>query len=349
MKVSIVLPCRNEVEHIEACLESVLAQQAPEGGFEIIVADGMSTDGTRERLDALARAHPQLRVLNNPGRIVSTGLNAAIRAAHGEYIIRMDAHTTYAPDYIRSCLEVMQETGADNVGGPVLTVAHTPMQKTIQAVYHSAFAVGGARSHNPNYEGPVDTVLYGCWKKEIFERVGYFDEDLVRNQDDEHNFRLTRSGGKLYQSRRIRSWYHVRGSLNALFHQYMQYGFWKVLVIRKHGSPASLRHLVPGGFLALLGLLLVAGFIWQPAWWAGLGLFALYAGVVLLVSLVTAAHAGWKLFPMLPLAFGCFHFGYGYGFLRGLLDLVILQNAPHAAFVRLTRKEPARRQPASLR
>ena len=123
--VSIVLPCRNEAGHIEACIQSILAQEPPEGGVEIIAADGMSTDGTRAYLEEMARKHPQLRVLSNPGRIVSTGLNAAIRAARGEVIVRMDAHTTYAPDYVKQCLAVMKETGADNVGGPMQTQAHT--------------------------------------------------------------------------------------------------------------------------------------------------------------------------------------------------------------------------------
>src|SRR5215471_1055970 len=155
--VSVVLPCRNEAGHIEKCIQSILAQEPPEGGMEIIAADGMSTDGTREYLEEMAESHPQLRVLSNPGRIVSTGLNAAIRAARGEIIVRMDAHTNYAPDYVRQCLAVMQESGADNVGGPMQTRADTYMQEAIRAVFHCPWAVGGARSHEPTYEGPVDT------------------------------------------------------------------------------------------------------------------------------------------------------------------------------------------------
>ena len=250
--VSIVLPCRNEQGYIQACLQSALHQDPPEAGFEILVADGMSTDGTREYLQQIATQYPQIRILDNPGRIVSTGLNTAIRAARGEIIVRMDAHTIYAPDYVQQCLAVMSETEADNVGGPMQTTAETFMERAIRAVFHSAFAVGGARSHQAGYEGYVDTVIYGCWKKSVFERIGYFDEELVRNQDDEHNLRLTRAGGKIYQSTRIRSWYHVRGSLTALFRQYMQYGYWKVLVIRKHQAPASFRHLAPGSFVGCL-------------------------------------------------------------------------------------------------
>ncbi len=336
--VSIVLPCRNEAGHIEECLQSILAQETPKGGLEIIAADGMSTDGTRQYLERAASLRPQLRVINNPGRIVSTGLNAAIQAARGEIIVRMDAHTTYAPDYVQQCLAVMQETGADNVGGPMRTRADTFREKAIRAVFHSAWAVGGARSHQPDYEGYVDTVIYGCWKKSVFDRVGLFDEELVRNQDDEHNLRLTRAGGKIYQSPRIRSWYHVRGSLTALFRQHMQYGYWKVLVIRKHRLPAAFRHVVPGALVGGLCLLAALGLFWRPAFLAAGGLALGYAGTAVALSLAIAARHQWTLFPLLPAVISCFHFGYGYGFLRGILDFVVLHNAPQAQFVRLTRE-----------
>jgi len=308
------------------------------GGLEIIVADGVSTDGTREYLEAFCTAHPQVRLLNNPGRIVSTGLNAGLRAARGEVIIRMDAHTVYAPDYIKKCLAVLDETGADNVGGPMRTTAVTFKERAIRAVFHSPFAVGGARSHDPDYEGYVDTVIYGCWKRILFDHVGFFDEELVRNQDDEHNLRIVRSGGKVYQSPRIQSWYHVRDSFRTLLRQYMQYGYWKVLVIRSHRRPASIRHVIPAAFLASLALLLLAGWFWHPALRAAGCLAAAYLVCVLLASVITAARSEWKLFPFMPLAFGCFHLGYGYGFLRGILDFAVFQKAPASRFVQLTRK-----------
>src|ERR1041385_5349731 len=203
--VSVILPCRNEFGYIEECLKSILSQEPPEGGFEVIVADGVSNDGTREYLERFSAENPKVRFLNNPGRIVSTGLNAALREARGEVIVRMDAHTVYAPNYIKQCLVVLRETGADNVGGPMCTTATTYKERVIRAVFHSPFAVGGARSHAPDYEGYVDTVISACWPPSIFDRVGGFDEELVRNQDDEHNLRVVRNGGKIYQSPRIRS------------------------------------------------------------------------------------------------------------------------------------------------
>jgi hypothetical protein len=164
----------------------------------------------------------------------------------------------------------------------------------------------------------------------------------VRNQDDEHNLRIVRSGGKVYQSPRIRSWYHVRDSFTALLRQYMQYGYWKVLVIRNHRMPASVRHVVPAAFVAALASLLLVACFWPPALWAAAGLGGVYAAVMLLISLGTAHRTDWKLLPALPVAFCCFHFGYGYGFLRGLLDFVLLNNAPHTRFVQLTRKGGSR-------
>lgn len=341
-KTTIIIPCRNEQHHIEEVLESVLTQESPAGGFEVLIVDGMSSDDTRtviERFVARRGAEfgTSIRVIENPARIVSVGMNLGIRAARGDAIVRMDAHTQYAQDYVQSCLEVLHRTGADNVGGPARTKADTYTQKAIAAAYHSPFAVGGALFHNVDYEGYVDTVTYGCWKKGVFEQFGYFDEDLVRNQDDEHNLRISRSGGRIYQSPAIKSWYKPRGSLRALFEQYKQYGYWKVRVIQKHRIPASFRHLVPGGFLIYLAVCLLLGFLWRPAIWAlALGLSA-YAAAVLTASVLTARRAGWILFPMLCVVFPCYHFGYGYGFIMGFCDFVIRRRGPGLWSKELTR------------
>ena len=383
------MPCRNEASGIEKSLESILTQEMPEGGFEVLVADGMSTDGTGEILQRLAdgrlkiedrgpapggggqrpdvcsqssnlrspisdipapSAPPRLRVINNPQRIVSTGLNAAIRQARGDTIVRMDSHTDYAQDYIRRCVEILEETGADNVGGPARTRAEGYWGKAIAAAYHSPFAVGGARFHDVNYQGWVDTVTYGCWRRGAFEKFGYFDEELVRNQDDEHNLRIIRGGGKIYQSPKIKSWYKPRSSLTALFKQYMQYGYWKVRVIQKHKLPASPRHLVPGAFvlaLALLFLLSALCFPWpvksfahftgQLSAFCFISLLSFYLLAVLAASVITAARSEWKLLPVLPLVFPCYHFGYGYGFLRGVLDFLIRRKGAQKNFATLTR------------
>jgi succinoglycan biosynthesis protein ExoA len=353
--VSVVLPCRNEAGAIEGCLASLLGQQAPEGGFEVIIADGMSEDGTRQIVEKVESrkqkaesgtgSGPAIRVIDNPGKIVSTGLNAAIRAARGDIIIRMDAHTEYAPDYIRRCVETLRETGAENAGGPWVAKGEGYISRAIAKAFQSPFAVGGARSHSSEYEGLVDSVYLGCWRRETFERFGYFDEELVRNQDDEHNLRVVRGGGKVWQSPDIRSWYQPRGSLSALFRQYLQYGYWKVRVIQKHKLPASWRHLVPGAFvLTLLCLFLLSTFSFLASsvgsrWSVVLLalLVGLYAFLASVASIATAAKSEWKLLPVLPFVFGCYHFGYGWGFLRGVLDFVVLRKRPGGAWSGLTR------------
>jgi succinoglycan biosynthesis protein ExoA len=335
--VSVVIPCRDERNHIESCLRSILAQVPPPGGFEIIVADGMSGDGTREILKRLAAEDPRVRVIDNPGRIVSTGLNAAIRVAQGRIIIRMDVHTEYASDYICQCLAVLQETSADNVGGPWIAKAGRLVGRAIAAAFQSPFSVGDSHGHNASYEGTLDTVYLGCWQRELFDKIGHFDEELVRNQDDEFNLRLLRAGGKIWQSPRIRSWYRPRESLRALFRQYMQYGYWKVRVIQKHRMPTSVRHLIPASFVLLLTALPLVSLAWHPMVWAWLALLGMYSTCSISTSFVIAARKEWKLFPILPLVFACYHLAYGYGFLRGFLDFVILRRGAHRTYIKLTR------------
>ena len=335
--VSIVVPCRNERAHIEEVLQSILTQEAPPGGFEVIVADGLSDDGTREILIRMAGEDSRLSILDNPGAIVSTGLNAAIRMARGKIIIRMDAHTNYATDYVSQCVQLLSETAADNIGGPWIAKGEGRIGKAIAAAFQSSFANGGARAHDPNHSGPVDTVYLGCWRREIFDRIGFFDEELVRNQDDEFNLRLARNGGKIWQSVKIKSWYHPRESLRHLFAQYFQYGYWKALILQKHRLPASIRHVLPASFLLMLLVLLVSSVFSVTAFWVWLFLLGLYAAFNITASLLTAASSGWNLFLLLPSVFATFHVTYGWGFLRGLADFIILRRKPGPAYTALTR------------
>jgi glycosyltransferase involved in cell wall biosynthesis len=325
-RVSIIVPCRNEANSIDAFLNSLLRQELESFSWEAVIADGMSDDGTREVLQQFSKLHPQIRVIDNPSRIVSTGLNACIRAASGDVIIRMDVHTEYKSDYVRRCVEVLGTTNAANVGGACIAVQTGYVGRAIAGAFHSSFAVGGAQWHQPEYEGPVDTVHLGCWRREVLEQIGCFDESLVRNQDDELNFRLTRTGGTIWQSPEIVSWYHPRSSLSSLFRQYFQYGFWKVAVIKKHRLPASWRHLIPGAFVlancalllaALAGVMVGAA----PIRWlivAGIAMDIAYAIAVLAAAGNVARKDGWTLFPLLPLVFCSYHFGYGIGFLSGI-------------------------------
>jgi succinoglycan biosynthesis protein ExoA len=321
ISVSVVAPCRNERADIETFVTELLAQDRTGLEVEFLIADGRSDDGTREWLEEKAHACPELRLVDNPGGIVPTGLNAAIGQARGEIIIRMDAHTNYAPDYIQECVRILQHSGADNVGGPWQARGRTYLQKAIALAFQSPFSSGGAASHSLTREGEVDSVYLGCWRRATLLRLGGFDEDLVRNQDDELNLRLIRAGGKLWQSPSIRSWYSPRGSIAALFRQYLQYGYWKVRVIQKHRRPASVRHLVPSLFMALLLVLLGATPFIPWARWGLIGLVGSYAVLNLVATAASLGH--WRhlmYLPVLPGIFLAFHWGYGLGFLLGMLD-----------------------------
>lgn len=330
VRVSVIVPCRNEAAHLDDFLGSVFAQRLPPGlDLEVLVADGDSDDGTRARLAAWQAREPRLVVIDNPRRIVSTGLNAAWAAARGEVVVRMDVHTTYAPDYVATCVQVLAETGADCVGG-----AWRPAgDGAIANAFRSRFGSGGAASRRTDYSGPVDTVYLGAWRRETLQALGGFDEALVRNQDDELALRITRGGGRLWQDARIVSHYTPRASYAALWRQFHQYGYWKVAVIRKHRLPASPRHLVPFAFVATLALLALAA-PWSTAAAGALAaLVLLYAGAALANGLLAAPRQA----PGVAWATACMQLGYGLGFGRGLLDMAVLRRGPGAAMTRLTR------------
>lgn len=350
MKISVIVPCRNESRHICEFMNSLLAQDLDKGWeIEILVADGMSDDGTRELIRQYGEKMFPVRMIDNPARIVSSGLNAAIEASEGDIIIRMDAHTTYANDYIRQCVTVLEDSGADCVGGPWVARGRGLVGKAIAAAFRSPFGTGGGKAHDPDYEGDVDTVYLGCWRRSVFSRVGLFDQSLVRNQDDEFNFRLRRAGGRVWQSPRISSSYSPRASIKALFRQYLQYGFWKVAVIRKHRALASWRHAVPalfvGSALSSLALLALAWALGMPQVAAAVRTaVALGLGVYLVASIIAALPYAGNLDPrtllILPAVIAVYHVAYGVGFLMGIFSLG--RRRPHGAahsrlFTALTR------------
>jgi succinoglycan biosynthesis protein ExoA len=291
--------------------------------LDAIIADGLSRDGTRQLLEEFARTHPWstwCAVIDNPGQIVSTGLNRAILLATGEFIVRMDAHTVYEPDYLVRCISVLQATGANNVGGPQRSRAHGYWPRAIHAGFHSPFASGGARFRDDSYCGAVDTVPYGCWRRDYLIEIGLFDETLVRNQDDELNLRIRMAGGIVWQDPSIVSWYSPRATLRGLFRQYFQYGFWRVTVLRKHPRGGSLRHFVPGvAALAGAGLVLgsLLGIAAAEVLLAALGF--LYLVLSLYATVLSASRDGWDLLPGLPITFAIYQSAYAAGFCAGLV------------------------------
>ncbi len=328
VRVSVIVPCRNEKGYVLGLVQCIAKQRLNGLRLEVIVADGMSTDGTRNLLRSAQLSYPWLRVVDNPDEIVSSGLNRAIAACSGDVIVRMDVHSAYPPDYIYQCVTLLLDSQAWNVGGYWMAKGTTQVGRAVAAAFHSWCGTGGAKWHNP-HDGPVDTVPFGCWRKQTLLDLGLFDESLVRNQDDELNLRIVRSGGVVWQSSKIYSWYTPRSSLKALFKQQFQYGFWKVAVIRKHRLPASWRHLVPAAFAAANLLLPLTALLSHFAGAASvsratLALWALEMAAYLLftavASLHTASRHGWSLLPLLPVVFATYHTAYGAGFLTGLLN-----------------------------
>ncbi len=340
--VTTIVPCRNEGDSIEACLRSILSQERPGGAWELVVVDGLSDDGTSEVLSRLIEEYPSLKVIANPKRTMPSGVNLGIAAARGRYIAIMGAHNRYASDYLRQSVQVLEETKVDNVGGSMVCEGDSYVQEAIALAHHSGFSVGGARWHDPQYEGPADTVFGGVYCREVFDRIGFFDEELVRNQDDELNLRLIQHGGRIWHSPRIRSWYKPRRSLKALLQQYVQYGYWRVRVVQKRKAAASLRQYVPGTFVFILLAVPVLALLWSPAWWPWFGALAAYSFCTFGISLAVAARHGWRYLPILPLVFACYHLGYGFGFLRGIWDFVVLRRGPAHGLTVLTRSsEPS--------
>ncbi|MDO9545353.1 MAG: glycosyltransferase family 2 protein [Pelolinea sp.] len=317
--VSIILPIRNEVSFIKKSMDAILAQDFPRDQVEIVIADGMSTDETRDIIRAYQQTHPQIHLIDNPGKIVPTGMNIALRQAKGEIIIRVDGHTVIAPDYVRQCVEILQRTQADNVGGKMNTIGSNPFGKAAALATSTPFGVGGARFHYSDEEEWVDTVYMGAWPRSVFDRIGLFDEELVRDQDDEFNYRLRAAGGKILLSPDIKSEYSVRGNPYALWKQYFQYGYWKVRVLQKHPHQMRPRQFVPPVFAsALLGSALLS-VLFSRGW----VVLALVGGGYLLANLaasvVTASKKGWDHLALLPATFAILHLSYGLGFLIGLV------------------------------
>ena len=315
--VSVIMPIRNEAEHIERCLAAVLAQDYPADLLDVTVVDGMSDDGTREIVGNYVRGYPNVRLLNNPGRIVPTALNIGIRAVQGDIIIRVDGHTTLAPDYVHQCVAALERTGADNVGGRMDAQARGYFGKAVALATSSPFGVGSARFHYSHEEEWVDTVYLGAYRREVFERIGLFDEQMVRDQDDEFNYRLRAYGGRILLCPQIRSRYTCRSSPRKLWRQYFEYGFWKVRVLQKHPRQMSWRQFVPPAFVAALLVALglsALGIFWPLALIAGS-----YTVANLAASLWIGGRCGLRYLAVLPVVFSILHVSFGTGFLIGLI------------------------------
>ena len=228
--VSVVVPCRNEERHIAQCLDSILACDFPQERLEILVVDGCSDDGTRAILARYAERYARIHVLDNPKRITPTALNIGVLAARGEIIMRMDAHVIYPASYISQLVGALEETGADNVGGIIATLPgdDSATARAIAVGLSHPLGVGNSYFRVGSRERRwTDAVSFGCYRRQVFERIGLFDEELVRNQDDEFDLRLIKHGGRVLLLPEVVSQYYARRSLRQVARMFYQYGYFK--------------------------------------------------------------------------------------------------------------------------
>jgi glycosyltransferase involved in cell wall biosynthesis len=322
--VSVVVPCYNEVGTIGSLIDSILGQSHALDDLEVIVADGMSDDGTRRVLAELAQSHPQLRlrVIDNPDRTIPAGLNRAIRAAGGRVIVRLDAHSQPRSDYIDRCLQTLARTRAANAGGvwEILPAKGSWIARSIAVAAAHPLGAGGARYRAGGREGEVETVPFGAYPREWLDRVGLYDESLLTNEDFELNHRLRRAGGIVWFDPGIRAAYVARPDLPALSRQYRRYGYWKGRMVRRNPESLRWRQILPAGFVAALGLTAAAALAAAPARLLLALEFGGYLALLLLSGIGSAVRRGDPALAVgLPLALATMHGSWGVSFWGGLL------------------------------
>lgn len=318
--VSVVMPVFNEEQYIEQCVDSLLKQDYPIDKMEWIFVDGCSTDRTVEILSGYREKYPALiRVCNNPNRVVPHAMNIGIAASKGKYIVRLDAHADYATDYISKCIYYLENTDAENVGGVAETKANGFTGKAIAKMLSSKFGVGNSQFRTNGESGYVDTVPFGAFRREVFSRYGGYDERLVRNQDNEMNYRIRKNGRKIYLSNDIHLSYYCRDSVKGISTMAMTNGLWNIITMKLCPGSMGLRHFIPFAFvLSIIGLGIL-GFV-HP-------LFAVLLCAELIVYLlldvvfsVKAAETVRQCFALIVL-FPIFHVSYGFGSMRGIVKL----------------------------
>jgi len=316
-RVTLVVAMRNEESNIGACLESIAAQDYPPDRLEVLVLDGGSTDRSREIAEERIGARPGWQLIANPRISQAAGWNIGIDRATGDVIGIVGAHSELAPDYVRAAVETLERTGAEMVGGPVRARSSGLVGRAVATATSSRFGVGGATFHYADRESDVDTVYMGVSRRETYRRFR-FDEEMVRNQDDELSYRLLDAGARIVVNPAIRSSYRNRATLGSLWRQYFAYGFWKVRVAQKHPRQVRPRQLIPPIFVGSLAGSVALWLAWPP----GRVLFTSVAGSYILANLAASAWVGRRNPPttvVLPAVFAVLHIGYGLGFLAGLV------------------------------
>lgn len=325
--ISVIMPIRNEVAFIRESLGAVLEQDYPQEKFEILIADGMSDDGTREIIEELKSNYTNLRLVDNPQRIVPTGFNAALSIAKGEIIVRIDGHAIVAKDFLSRNVELMNEhPEAWSTGGPIIHLAKTDFGKAVAVAMSHKLGVGNASHHFMDYEGYGEGVPFPAIRRWVFERVGNFDESLVRNQDDEFNFRMTEAGGKVFISPKVKYTYFVRERIKQLFRQYFQYGFWRIPVMKKHKQPTTLRQIVPMLFYLTCSLFLIIAIVLRQPLFAVVLPF-IYSLALTIAAIQVLPRTSFGVACRVPFAIAALHAGYAFGMMYGFWASVFNRDA----------------------
>ncbi|HVC41411.1 MAG TPA: glycosyltransferase family 2 protein [Candidatus Saccharimonadales bacterium] len=317
--VSVVIPVLNEERHIEACLNSVVQQDYPAEGYEVIVADGGSTDRTRAIVESIAARNPNVRLINNPGRLQAAGLNGAILASRGSVIARQDGHAEWGGNHLRRSAELLLSSGADNVGGLQEAAGDGASGRAIARAMGSPFGVGGAGFRYSDREQEMPTVFLGTFRRSAFERVGLFDEAYPPHEDYELNHRIRSTGGRILYSPDIRTRYHVRDGLVPLFRQYFRYGRGKVRVARANPGVMRTHHLAPPALVAAIPVLaIVAGT--HRGRRLSLGGAAVYATACVIAAQQAGASESPAVRVRIPATFAVMHVAWGLGFWSGIFE-----------------------------
>ena len=334
--ISITIPARNEEKYIEKCILSILSADYPQEKIKVFVCDGLSTDNTREIVSSLSNKHKNIHLIDNEKQTTPFALNLGLKASNCAVKIILGAHAEIDKDFIKNNVSVLNdypEVGC--AGGIIENVYENESAETIGLAMSSGFGVGNAHFRTGSKNGFVDTVAFGAYRNEVFEKIGYFDEDLIRNQDDEFNFRVLQNGFKIYLNSNIKSMYYVRASFSKLYKQYYQYGYWKVYVNKKHKAVTSIRQLVPLFFVLFLFL----GFTLSFLHWVLGTLFSLGVLAYIGLAIVFASQKSTSFEQITGIAYTFFllHFSYGLGYLVGIFDFIALAKGPRKSSQKLTR------------